>query len=167
MNFAVLKKLPVLFVLENNNLSCFTLLRERQPDRPIHGIAKAHGCETYAGDGNDAGEVYAAALEAVERAKRGFGPQFLEFTTFRWLEHCGPFNDDHLGYRTKEEIERGRSLCPVDRMKRKLIQDKIAGENDLKTLEQEIKDEIEAAFRFALASPNPEYKDLAGAVYAD
>lgn len=112
-NFALLHKLPVVFILENNNYSVYTQLNQRQPARPISGIASAHGLFSRHGDGNRVLEVFSLAQSAVDYARSGFGPAFVELATHRVPEHCGPFNDDQLGYRQCAELETWLARCPL------------------------------------------------------
>jgi TPP-dependent pyruvate/acetoin dehydrogenase alpha subunit len=166
MNFAALHKLPVLFVCENNNFSVYTPLIERQPVRPIHVIAQAHGCGAWHSDGNDVETVYALAREAVHRARTGAGPQFLEFDVYRWREHCGPNFDDELNYRSADEIAAGKASDPVSRMRAKLLQEGHMTQSALEAMTQQIMREIDEAFEFALSSPTPTCRDGAGKIYA-
>lgn len=166
LNFAVLYKLPVLFVCENNNFSVYTPLRERQPARPIHVVAQAHGCGAWHSDGNDVEAVYAIARDAVRRARAGEGPQFLELDTYRWREHCGPNFDDELNYRSADEIAAGKAGDPVSRARAKLLQEGHMTQSALETITQEITREIQKAFEYALASPTPNRIDGAAKIYA-
>ncbi len=166
LNFAALHKLPVLFVCENNNFSVYTPLKERQPRRPIHVVAQAHGWGAWHSDGNDVEAVLAMAREAVSRARGGEGPQFLELDTYRWREHCGPNFDDELNYRSAQEIAAGKAGDPLARTKAKLLQEGQISVAALDEMTQQINGEIEAAFAFALSSPIPNYRDGAGKVYA-
>jgi len=98
INFATLKKLPIVFVCENNLYSVYSPLSVRQPNgREIFWLAKGHGIKSYQGDGNNAIEVYKLAEQAIHKARQGNGPTFLEFKTYRWREHCGPYYDKDLG----------------------------------------------------------------------
>jgi pyruvate dehydrogenase E1 component alpha subunit len=166
LNFASLHQLPVLFVCENNNFSVYTPLRERQPARSIHAVAQAHGWRAWSGDGNDVEAVSAIAREAVNCARVGEGPQFLELETYRWREHCGPNFDDELSYRSAEEIAVGKRGCPIARTRAKLIDEHLTSETELENMEREIAGEIEATFHFALQSPIPVRADAAAKVYA-
>lgn len=166
LNFAALHKLPVLFVCENNNFSVYTPLKERQPRRPIHVVAQAHGWGAWHSDGNDVEAVLAMAREAVSRARGGAGPQFLELDTYRWREHCGPNFDDELNYRSAQEIAAGKAGDPVARTKAKLLQEGQTSVAALDEMTRQINREIEAAFAFALSSPIPSYRDGAEKVYA-
>ena len=166
MNFASLHKLPVIFVCENNNFSVYTHLDARQPERPIYRIAEAHGMAAYTGDGNNVEEVLAIARNAVALARQGQGPQFMELHTYRWREHCGPNFDDHLNYRTVQEIEAGMNGCPIASYTRKLEQEHGDMCLEIAQFEAEIRQEIAAAFEFALSSEEPGIDDAQGKVYA-
>lgn len=157
--FATLHQLPVIFVCENNLYSVYTRIDERQPARPINGVAAAHGCHTGTADGNDIEAVHAVAAEAIARARSGQGPAFLEFATYRWLEHCGPNYDDHLNYRPTEELPAWQARCPVRLLSEKL---RTLGSEPsfFKAAEAEIAEEIAQAFAVALSSPPPRYQDL-------
>ena len=116
-NFAALHQLPILFICENNNFSVYTPLEKRQPKRPLHKIAGAHGLSASAGNGNDYNEVSRLAAAAAQSVRDGFGPHFIEFSTFRWREHCGPNFDNDLKYRSLADIQAGLADCPIDRYK--------------------------------------------------
>lgn len=165
INFAVLHSLPILFVCENNLYACYTRLADRQPERPIHGVAAAHGCRVFTADGNDVEAVAACAREAVDGLRRGAPPAFLECSTYRWREHCGHLVDDHLGYRPDGELADWETKCPVARCSGKLRQS-AGGAQLVARAEQEIAAEIDAAFAAALASPKPDAADLAGYLHA-
>ena len=166
LNFAALHKLPVIFVCENNDFSVYTRRNERQPDRPIFELAKAHGMDAFAGNGNDVEEVLNITKLAVDKARSVAGPQFLEFMTYRWREHCGPNFDDNLNYRTIQEIESGMKDCPVEGYKSKLEKVHSSFDSIISVYEQEIQDEIASALAFAFSSEKPTASDAEGKVYA-
>lgn len=155
-NFAALRKLPVIFICENNFYSVYSHLRVRQPEgRKIHEMVRGIGLRTSAGDGNDAMGVYDAVSGAVTRIRSGGGPEFLEFTTYRWREHCGPNYDNHIGYRTEAEFLEWKEKDPVVRFERELVE---AGEmtpDAIEAMKRKIDGEIVAAFEFAESSPFP------------
>ena len=165
LNFAVLHNLPILFVCENNLYACYSRLSDRQPDRPIHAVAAAHGCQTFTADGNDVQAVYDAANAAVTSLRAGGAPAFLECATYRWREHCGPNLDDDLGYRPNGELAEWESACPVKRIAT-VLSGTGEGTAFMAKAEQEIAAEIEAAFAAVLASPLPRPSDLPGYLYA-
>ena len=166
LNFAALHKLPVIFVCENNEFSVYTRLNERQPDRPIYRVAEAHGVMASCGDGNDVEAVLSIARAAVDNARSGKGPQFIEFKTYRWREHCGPSFDDDLNYRSQPEVEDGLKDCPIVKFETRLTQRKAFSSSEREIFEAEIREEIEGAFKFALSSAKPSSQDAEGRLYA-
>jgi pyruvate dehydrogenase E1 component alpha subunit len=167
LNFASLKKLPVVFVCENNLYSVYSPLSVRQPpNRPITLLAKSHGIKTLKGNGNDVAATMRLAAEAARHARSGAGPVFLELTTYRWREHCGPSYDNDIGYRTPAEFEKWKKLCPIARLEKKLLTARILTPESIAAMKSEITAEIDAAFRFAKASPYPDGSELLKGVYA-
>lgn len=165
INFAVLHRLPVLFVCENNLYACYTRLSTRQAQRPIHGIAAAHGCTVMTANGNDALTVRDVAQKAVVALRAGSVPVFLECSTYRWREHCGPNMDDDLGYRPGGELAHWESACPVNRLATEL-RTQPGGEDFMVQVQREIATEIDVAFATALAGELPRSADLPGYLYA-
>jgi TPP-dependent pyruvate/acetoin dehydrogenase alpha subunit len=165
-NFAVLHKLPVLFVCEQNLYSVYTPLRERQPDRPLSDLARGHGMNVLSGDGNDVEKVYALSIEAVEKARNGEGPSFLLLDTYRWREHCGPNYDNNLGYRTEGEFEEWRECCPVENYRKKLLTSGCLQSGQEETWTAEIDAEISEAFEFARSAPLPDPESAGLFTYA-
>jgi len=164
MNFAVLKQLPLVMVCENNQYSVMTPLYERQPARDIYPIAAAHGLHAVSGDGNKVEQVYALAENAIAAARNGDGPQFLELHTHRWPEHCGPNEDDELGYRFPGELLAWKQRCPLLHTGRTLAEAGVAAEA-LLDIEQRIGAEIAEAFARALAGQPPELADMERHLY--
>jgi len=166
MNFAALHALPIVFVCENNDYSVYTPLRERQPTRSIAGVARAHGLTVAEIDGNDVMAVQATARDAVAAARAGQGPWFIEASVYRWLEHCGPDDDSHLGYRSAQQIAHGRSQCPLARLQGQLAAAGVLDSTTSTALEDTIAQEIDAAFTYAISSPYPGIADLERHLFA-
>jgi pyruvate dehydrogenase E1 component alpha subunit len=122
-------------------------------------MVSAMGVPSRYGDGNDVAEVYRMAHEAVAEIRRGGGPQFLEFETYRWREHCGPNYDNDIGYRSPDEFELWKVRDPVVAAERWFRERHGASEEVLRSMEVDIRDEIEEAFRFAEESPFPELSE--------
>jgi pyruvate dehydrogenase E1 component alpha subunit len=165
-NFASLRKLPVLFVCENNLYSVYTPLKDRQPARSIAELARAHGMSFGAADGNDIVAVFKAAQAAVARGRQGGGPTLLLFDTYRWREHCGPNFDNNIGYRTESEFETWRLRCPIEANRKRLREQQLLSPAEEEAMVAELKAEIDAAFEFAKAAPLPDPSQAGAHVYA-
>lgn len=167
LNFAALKRLPVVFVCENNLYSVYSPLSVRQPEgREVFWLARGHGMEGHQGDGNDAAEVYACAGRAIQRARQGLGPTFLEFKTYRWLEHCGPSYDNALGYRTESECAMWQQRCPIERLRRRLFNEGALCNQAVEAMVGKLRAEIEDAVAYAHESPIPDKQVMMQHIYA-
>jgi TPP-dependent pyruvate/acetoin dehydrogenase alpha subunit len=167
VNFAVLKKLPVVFVCENNLYSVYSPLHVRQPEgRRIHEMVAGMGLRTEHGDGNDARAVHDAIASGLESVRAGHGPRFYEFSTYRWREHCGPLYDNDLGYRTEAEFQEWKAREPVAALRQALLAEGAVDEAALRQMQARIGDEVEAAFRFAEDSPFPDAAEAYAHEYA-
>ena len=151
LNFASVHKLPVVFVCENNLYATHSHILKRQPSDEIVSRVRPHGVSVQRVDGNDVCTVYSHALQAVAAARHGI-PVFLEAQTYRIREHWGINDDAELGYRSREEIEKWRGLCPIGRLTGPLFGD---SHDKLAAFEKEIAAEIREATCFALGSPLP------------
>ena len=168
LNFATLRKLPVVFFCENNFYSVQSPLATRQPpERKIFKWAEGHAMPSTQIDGTNVLEVYEATREAVERARRGEGPTFIEARVYRFRAHGGAGDDSHTGYRDSAEREAWEKVCPVETYFRFLAEAGLIKAAQREHMQAEIIQEVIAAFDYALASPNPEEKDLYTHVYSD
>jgi len=165
LNFASLRKLPVVFVCENNFYAVHAHQSVRQPGDNIHERAAGYLIPGVRIDGNDVVEVYRTAKEAVQRARAGEGPMLIECRTYRWLEHVGPYFDWDLGYRTKEEGEKWMAKCPLKRFDKLLRKNSLLSDAEQDIFIAEIDKEVEEAFQFAKASPFPDVSELGQDVY--
>ena len=165
VNFAILKNLPVLFVCENNQFSCFTHLSERQPqNRKIFEMVSGLGIDSSECDGNDVIAVQEKTAQLVNKIKKGEGPKFLELHTYRWLEHCGPNYDDELGYRTINDIKKSRENDPIIILEKKypeLIKSK------KHTILKNLKTLTKNAFKFAEESNFPNQEEAYENLYSE
>ena len=165
-NFASLHKLPLIFVCENNLYSVYTPLKDRQPPRQLAELARAHCMSSLTADGNDSVAVFRAVQESVSKARRGDGPTFLVFDTYRWLEHCGPAFDNHIGYRTQEEYATWRNRCPIDSSRAGLRGLGVLSATAEEVMVSKLRGEIDAAFEFAKTAPLPVSSSAFDHVYA-
>jgi pyruvate dehydrogenase E1 component alpha subunit len=167
VNFAVVRKLPVLFLCENNMYSVYSPLSVRQPvNRPIWKLAEAHGMRSAHGDGNNAWEAYRLVSELAEYVRNGNGPAFLELETYRWREHCGPGFDNDIGYRTQEEYLAWRERDPIPRLEKDMAELGMK-DSDIREMERAIQAEVEDAFRFAEESPFPDPSESFTELFAE
>jgi TPP-dependent pyruvate/acetoin dehydrogenase alpha subunit len=165
MNFAKLHNLPILFVCENNKYAVYTPLNQRQPDRPLTNLAKAHDIEIHQANGNNVLEVYDISKTAIDKIKSGSGPVFIEFSTYRWREHCGVNYDNNIGYRCEEEFQEWKNQCPIESMKRLMISEDTLTEEKIVEIQSEINNQIDDAIKFAKQSPSPTKEDLKKHIY--
>ncbi|HLQ32310.1 MAG TPA: thiamine pyrophosphate-dependent dehydrogenase E1 component subunit alpha [Chloroflexota bacterium] len=164
LNFAALRKLPIVFVCENNLYSVQSPMSVRQPaTREIYQLAQGHGIESRQSDGNDVLAVYELAKSAVEKARSGGGPTFLEFMTYRWREHCGP-NFDHE-VRPYEDYELWLRRCPIERLRSTMLASGLVAA-ELNAVATSVEFEVEAALAVAKAGPFPKAELLLEGVYA-
>lgn len=162
MNFAATKKLPVLFVCENNLYSTESPLSVRQPEQTeLTRRAEAFHLKAYKSDGNKVEEVYRIAREALADARSG-QPVFVELMTYRWREHVGPHFDHELGrsYRSRAELEAWQNRCPINWSASRLQTLGISTKAELDELEQRIKSEINVFFESVRDDPWPEVGEL-------
>jgi pyruvate dehydrogenase E1 component alpha subunit len=160
---ATLRRLPVLFVCENNLYATNTPLRTRQAGSDMAVRAAGHWLPGVIVDGNDVVAVYRAARAAVERARRGQGPTLIEVKTYRYREHVGPNYDIDLGYRTQAELDRWMARDPVAALARRLERAGVLPAGRRAALDAQVEAEIADAVAFAKSSPFPE----PAALYAD
>jgi TPP-dependent pyruvate/acetoin dehydrogenase alpha subunit len=161
LNFAALKKLPVLFVCENNQYAIHTHQDRRQGLPAICERARALGVPGERLDGNDVLRLVSRARESVARVRREEGPQLLEVMTYRLREHVGPGEDYHLGYRDREEAEPWIISDPVRRL------GELVPAVERARIAREVEEEIADAFAFAEASPFPEPAELSRDVFKE
>jgi pyruvate dehydrogenase E1 component alpha subunit len=160
LNFAALKKLPIIFACENNFYSTHMPIRECRPENNIFEIGKPFCIESYRADGNNVLKVYEVSKKAVGRCRKGQGPVLIEFITYRMRGHVGPDDNiqgTHTDIRSKEEVEAWRKKDPIRRLESFLIKNKIFRKEILERIDREVEKEVEEAHQFAKESlyPNP------------
>lgn len=165
-NLAALYKLPVIFVCENNYYASHMNMLERRPADNLHEFGNVYRMLTIKTDGNDIDKVIEAAKAAVERARSGGGPSFLEFTTYRWRGHVGHRSDMDVGVKRKDEMAEWLPKDPITRAKKKLLAAG-ASEADFLKIEAEVKAEIDDAAEFALESPFPDGQETLNHVFVE
>ena len=150
VNYAAVKRLPVVFVCENNLYGASTPFHETTLNVDIASRGAAYGIPSEQVDGMDVLAVLQAAERAVARARAGDGPTLLEFLTYRYVGHS---RGDSRGYRSKEEEKFWKDKDPIDQFKRVLVEKEIASTDEVDAEVARAKDAIKAALVFAQQAP--------------
>jgi 2-oxoisovalerate dehydrogenase E1 component len=153
INLATIWKLPVLFVCENNLYATEVPFAYSSGNPNVGDRGPAYGLPSVIVDGNDVLAVYAAAGEAVKRARAGEGPTLIEGKTYRTRAHSEGMRDG--GYRSQEEINAWKARDPITQFRNYLLSEEEAGEPELVAIETEIQNLIAEADEFARSSPWP------------
>ncbi|MBL8664049.1 MAG: thiamine pyrophosphate-dependent dehydrogenase E1 component subunit alpha [Candidatus Odyssella sp.] len=158
-NFAALKKLPILFVCENNRYAIYSHVKDRMPEVNLCERAEAYRIPARRIAGGDIFAIRAAAAEAVAAVRAGGGPRFLECETQRWRDHVGPGEDLHIGYRTAADLASWRAGDQNARLAGLL------GAAARERIDAEVEAEIARAMDFAEKSPFPAAHTMYDHVY--
>lgn len=157
-NMAALWKLPVLYIIENNEYAMGTSVKRSSFTTELYHRGESMGIPGRRVDGMDIFDVIEAGREALEYIREGKGPLILEMKTYRYRGHS---MSDPAKYRSKEEVEEMKeNRDPIDNLRKLLISDKHITEEQLKELEKKVREEMEAAVEFAKASPEPDPGEL-------
>ena len=164
LNMASIWKLPVLFICENNQFATEVPFASVAGNSSVAARGAAYGLSSIEVDGNDVLAVEAAAGEAVKRARDGGGPSLIECKTYRTRAHAEGMGD--FTYRTREDVEQWRTRCPIARLKKHLLENGLASDAQLDSIEQEVAALTEAAHEFAEKSAYPTAESATSHVYA-
>lgn len=151
-NMAMNWKLPIVFVCENNGYAMGTSLERTANHTDIYKLGLGYDMPSFAVDGMDPVKVAEAAYEAIERARRGDGPTFLDIRTYRYRGHS---MSDAEPYRTKEEVEQYKKEDPILLMKDIILKKKYATDEELDKIVEQAKAEVDECVDFAEKSPFP------------
>ena len=169
LNFAALRKLPLIFVCENNLYATHMPVQACRVKNNIYKIAEPFLIESHEIDGNDVLQVYEAGQNAVEECRKGGGPVFLEFLTYRFRGHVGPDDNiqgSHTDIRPKEEVEKWLQKDPIKKFEHYLADYKFIDKQGLDEIRKEAEKEVADALIFAKNSPHPDRRDLTKYVFA-
>lgn len=166
LNFSAVRKLPVLFICENNLYSVYSPLSIRQPNnRKIFEMADAIGIESNHFEGTDSIEVFKGVEKVIKKIRSSGRPQFIEISTYRWLEHCGPNDDNNIGYRDSKEFEMWKNNDPILNLESYLKSNNVLTDLLINSMKKEIEKEINEAFIFAENSSFPAKDTLTDFIY--
>ncbi len=163
INFAAVRRLPFVVVVEHNGWAFGTRTSEQMAQENLVEMAKAYGVHGACVDGNDVLAVYGAAKEAVDRAREGGGLTLIEVKTYRMKGHA---QHDAQAYVPLEELETWRARDPIERYIRFLRENGLAGETEIGELDRRVETELDEAVERALAGRAPEPERALEGVYA-
>lgn len=155
LNLAALRKLPVLFVCENNLYSTHMPIEMCLADTDIAKKAAAFGVLAEKVDGNDVVAVATAGRTAIDRARASGGPTLIECLTYRWRGHVGPNYDVEKGLRTQEELDSWMRRCPVKLLEQQMLESGLATAAEISDIAQEVETSVQQAVACAQASSLP------------
>lgn len=161
-NMAMLWKLPVIFIIENNNYAMGTSVERTSNVHDLYKIGLAYDMPSFQVDGMSCEAVHEAIADAAERARKGDGPTLLEMKTYRYRGHS---MSDPAKYRTKEEVEEYKQKDPIEQVLATIRKNKYATEQEIEAIEERVKQQVEESVKFAEESPFPAAEDLYKDVY--
>lgn len=161
-NMAMLWKLPVIFVVENNGYAMGTSVQRTSNVVELYKMALGYDMPAEPVDAMNVEAVHEAVVRAADRARVGNGPTFLEFRTYRYKGHS---MSDPAKYRTKDELDAYKSQDPIEQCRAEILKYKIASEADLEKIEEQINVVVADAVQFAEQSPYPEPEEAYHDVY--
>ena len=161
-NMAMLWKLPVIFVCENNGYAMGTSVERTTNMTDIYKIGLGFDMPCAPVDGMDPVAVHNAMDEAIQRARAGEGPTFLEMRTYRYRGHS---MSDPAKYRTKDELEEYKAKDPIEQVREAILKEKYADEAWITSIEEKVKEIVDESVKFAEESPFPDASELYKDVY--
>jgi len=162
LNMAMNWKLPVIFIIENNNYAMGTSVERVSNVTELHNMADGYDMPNEQVDGMACEPVYDAIKRAADRARNGEGPTLLEMRTYRYKGHS---MSDPAKYRTKEELEEYKSLDPIDNVLQTIKSKKYATEAELQEIQERVKQQVQESVDFAEESDFPDASELFKDVY--
>ncbi len=163
-NLAMLWKLPVVFICENNNYAMGTSIERTSNVIDIYKLADAYEMPSDKIDGMTAEAVHEGVARAVKRAREGEGPTLLEMKTYRYKGHSV---SDPQKYRTKDEVEEYKDQDPITKVAKTILENKFATEAELKAIDDKITAIVDGSVKFAEESPWPDDSEVLKDVYID
>jgi pyruvate dehydrogenase E1 component alpha subunit len=162
LNIAMTWKIPVVFIIENNNYAMGTSVERTSNVTDLYKLGLAYDIPSEAVDGMSVEAVHEAIDKAVKHARAGNGPYLLEMNTYRYKGHS---MSDPAKYRTKEEVEQYKAKDPVEMVLKTITDNKLATQNEIDIIMKGVQEVIEDAVKFAEESPYPDPSELYKDVY--
>ncbi len=161
-NMAMLWKLPVIFIIENNSYAMGTSVERTSNVHDLHKIGLSYEMPSFQVDGMKCETVHEAIESAVARARKGDGPTLLEMKTYRYKGHS---MSDAQTYRTKDEVEEYKQKDPIETTLKTIKKNKWASDADIEAIEKKVDDIVAESVKFAEESPYPTIDELYKDVY--
>jgi pyruvate dehydrogenase E1 component alpha subunit len=162
LNMAMTWKLPVIFVIENNQYAMGTSVERTSNVTELYRLGAAYDIPSEPVDGMNVEAVHEAVAAAAKRARAGEGPTLLEFNTYRYKGHS---MSDPAKYRTKEELEDYKAQDPIQQVKKTILENGFATEEELAAIDKKVKAQVMESVKFAEESPYPEAEEIFKDVY--
>lgn len=162
LNMSMTWKLPVIFIIENNNYAMGTSVERTSNVSDLYKLGHAYEMPSEAVDGMSVEAVYEAVSKAAARARKGNGPTLLEVKTYRYKGHS---MSDPAKYRTKEEVEEYKAQDPIQQVLNVIVKNKYASDEELEAIQVRVKNEVDECVKFSEESPFPEPEALYEDVY--
>lgn len=162
LNLAMLWKLPVIFVIENNGYAMGTSVQRTSNVHELYTLAESYDMPSEPVDAMKVEEVHVAVTRAAERARKGDGPTLLEFRTYRYKGHS---MSDPQKYRTKDEVEEYKQRDPVEVVRKTILDKKMATEKEIEAIDQKIATQVEESVKFAEESNFPDAAEALTDIY--
>jgi pyruvate dehydrogenase E1 component alpha subunit len=163
-NLAMLWKIPVIFICENNNYAMGTSVERTSNVHDIYKLADAYEMPADSIDGMSPEAVHESVARAVKRAREGDGPTLIEIKTYRYKGHS---ISDPQKYRTKEEVEEYKQRDPIEMVKKTLLDNKFATAEEIAAIDKRVEVEVEESVKFAEESPWPDDSEVLKDIYVD
>ena len=162
LNLAMLWKLPVIFVIENNGYAMGTSVTRTSNVHELYTLGESYDMPAEPVDGMKVEDIHMAVARAAERARAGEGPTLLEFRTYRYKGHS---MSDPQKYRTKEEVEAYKQRDPVEQVRDTILKKKFATEAELAAIEEKVNAQVEESVKFSEESAFPDPKEALTDIY--
>ncbi|MCB9192885.1 MAG: pyruvate dehydrogenase (acetyl-transferring) E1 component subunit alpha, partial [Flavobacteriales bacterium] len=163
LNMAMTWKLPVIFIIENNNYAMGTSVERTSNVSDLYKLGHGYEMPSEAVNGMSVEAVYEAVKKAADRARKGDGPTLLEVKTYRYKGHS---MSDPAKYRTKEEVENYKKQDPIQQVLDVIVKNKYASDEELEAIQQRVNAEVEECVKFSEESPFPDASELYEDVYS-
>jgi pyruvate dehydrogenase E1 component alpha subunit len=164
LNMAMTWKLPVIFVVENNGYAMGTSVARSSNVTELYTLGEAYDIPSEPVDGMSVEAIHEAVSRAAERARKGDGPTFLEFRTYRYRGHS---MSDPQKYRSKEEVEEYKHRDPIEQIRAVILDNNLATAEDLEAIDKKVKEIVAESVQFAEDSDFPDASEAYTDVYAE